>query len=270
MKRILSFALVALIGAVVSCKKISDEGITPQQTSQLAKCPLKNVNSATGTPIASFEYTLNRIKRIVNKEDGEVDAIFTYNIKNQIEKMTISNGNALETYTVTYVYDVATGKVSKTRTSVKDYEFQVNDFVYAGDKLITINTTLNIFGYTVKGTSRVEYLNDNVSKVYTKMEGEPELLAYEGLNYDTKAQFYPDGYRTMAYGFIGLANSYFAFFGQNNATSIKIYDDNGKVDEAIETVYEYNKTGIPTKGTKTITKGENKTTQTVAYQYMCN
>lgn len=270
MKRILSFVLVALIGGVISCKKISDEGITPQQTSQLAKCPLKNVNSVTGTPIASFEYTLNRIKRIVNKEDGEVDAIFTYNSKNQIEKMTISNGNATETYTVVYVYDVATGKVSKTRTSVKDYEFQVNDFVYAGDKLITINTTLNIFGYTVKGTSRVEYTNNNVSKVYTKIEGEPELLAYEGLNYDTKAQFYPDGYRTMAYGFIGIANSYFAFFGQNNPTSIKIYDDNGKVDEAIETVYEYNKTGIPTKGIKTITRGTNKTTQNVAYQYMCN
>lgn len=270
MKRILSFALVAVIGCVISCKKIDDEGITPQQTSQLAKCPLKNVNTATGTPIATFEYTLNRIKRIVNKEDGEVDAIFTYNSKNQIEKMTISNGNALETYTVTYVYDVASGKVTKTRTAVKDYEFQVNDFVYAGDKLTTINTSLDIFGYKIKGTSRVEYLNDNVSKVYTKIEGEPELLAYEGLNYDTRAQFYPDGYRTMAYGFIGLANSYFAFLGKNNPTSIKIYDDNGKVEEAIETVYEYNKTGIPTKGTKTIIRGENKITQAVAYQYMCN
>lgn len=270
MKRILSFALVALIGVVISCKKIDDEGITPQQTSQLAKCPLKTVNSATGTPIASFEYTLNRIKRIVNKEDGEVDAIFTYNSKNQIEKMTISNGNASESYSVTYLYDVTSGKITKTRTSVKDYEFQVNDFVYAGDKLITINTSLDIFGYKVKGVSRVEYANENVSKVYTKIEGEPELLAYEGLNYDTKAQFYPDGYRTMAYGFIGLANSYFAFFGKNNPTSIKIYDDNGKVEEAIESVYEYNKTGIPTKATKTIIKGENKTVQTFGYQYMCN
>lgn len=270
MKRILAFTLVAFIGCVISCKKVDDEGITPQQTSQLTKCPLKNVNSATGTPIATFEYTLNRIKRIVNKEDGEVDAVFTYNSKNQIEKMTISNGNALETYTVTYVYDVAIGKVIKTRTAVKDYEFQVNDFVYAGDKLTTINTSLDIFGYKVKGTSRVEYLNENVSKVYTKIEGEPELLAYEGLNYDTRAQFYPDGYRTMAFGFIGLANSYFAFLGRNNPTSIKIYDDNGKVEEAIETVYEYNKTGIPTKATKTIFRGENKTTQAVAYQYMCN
>lgn len=95
-------------------------------------------------------------------------------------------------------------------------------------------------------------------------------MLYEGLNYDTKAQFYPDGYRTMACGFIGIANSYFAFFRQNNPTSIKIYDDNGKVEEAIETVYEYNKTGIPTKGTKAIIKGENKAVQTVVYQYMYN
>jgi hypothetical protein len=72
-------------------KKIIDEGITPQQTSQLTKYLLKNVNSDTGMHTASFEYTLNRIKHITNKEDGEVDAIFTYNSKNQIEKMTISN-----------------------------------------------------------------------------------------------------------------------------------------------------------------------------------
>ena len=95
----------------------------------------------------------------------------------------------METYTVTYIYYVTTGKVSKTHTSVKDYEFQINDFVYVGDKLTTVNTTLNIFGYTVKGTYRVEYIDRNVSKVYTKIEGEPELLACEGLNYDTKAQF---------------------------------------------------------------------------------
>ena len=86
MKRIISFTLVALIGAVISCKKIDDEGITPQQTSQLAKCPLKNVNSATGTPIASFEYTLNRIKRIINKEDGEVDAILRLETQTQLKQ----------------------------------------------------------------------------------------------------------------------------------------------------------------------------------------
>ncbi|WP_238807169.1 hypothetical protein [Emticicia aquatica] len=270
MKRIVSFVLVALISGVISCKKINEDEITPEQTQQLSKCPLKNINSSTGKELASFEYTLNRIKRIVNKESTEIGSTFTYNTKGQIEKMVITNGNLEEAYTVTYLYDATTGKISKTRTSIKGYEFQVNDFVYVADKLTTINTNLDIFGYKVKGVSRVEYVDENVSKVFTKMEGDPELLAYEGISYDTKSQFYPDGYRTMAYGFIGIANSYFAFFGKNNPTSIKIYDDNGKVDEATDITYEYNKIGIPTKAVKTVTKGEKKTVLNVAYQYMCN
>lgn len=269
MKRILSFALVAVVSGIISCKKIDETGVTPQQTAQLVKCPLKNVNSSTGTPLASFEYTLNRIKRIVNKEGREVGATFTYNIKNQIEKMVLTNEKSLETYTVVFVYDAA-GSIIKTRTSVKDYEFQVSDFVYAGGKLTGINVSLDLFGQKAKGTTRIEYASENVSKVFTKMEGEPELLTYEGLNYDTKAQFYPDGYRTMAYGFVGIANGFFGYFGKNNPTSIKIYDDNGKVDEATEIVYEYNKMGIPTKGIRTVTKAEKKTVMNVAYQYMCN
>jgi hypothetical protein len=270
MKRILFFTLIVLCVNFISCKKNKNEQITPQQSAQLSKCPLKNVNSSTGTPIASFEYTLNRIKRIINKEGDEIGATFTYNTKSQIEKMVITNAVTLESYTVLYEYDPSSGKISKTRTSVKDYEFQVNEFVYSGDKLVSITTNLDIFGYKVSGASRVEYVGENVSKVYTKIEGEPELVAFEGISYDTKAQFYPDGYRTMAYGFVGLANDFFAFFGKNNATSIKIYDDNGKVDEATDITYEYNKTGIPIKSVKTVTKDNDKTVFTIAYEYMCN
>lgn len=270
MKRIISFALIAVFASVISCKKSSDEGITPQQIDQLAKCPLKNVNSTTGTALSSFEYTLSRIKRIINKEGEEVGTTFTYNIKNQIEKMEISTPRPDEIYTVLFQYDVTSGKIIKSKTSVKGYEYQVNDFVYSGDKIITINTSLDVFGYKVKGVSRVEYVGDNVSKVFTKIEGEPELLTFEGVSYDTKAQFYPDGYRTMALGFVGLANNFFAYFGKNNPTSVKVYDDNGKLDEATDITYEYNKYGLPSKGIKTVTKGEKKTVLNVAYQYTCN
>lgn len=270
MKRIISFALIAVFAGVISCKKNKKEEITPQQLEQLAKCPLKNVNSTAGTPLSSFEYTLNRIKRIINKEGEEVGTTFTYNIKNQIEKMEITTPRPDETFTVIFQYEATSGKIIKSKTSVKGYEFQVNDFVYAGDKITAINTNLDIFGFKVKGVSRVEYQGENVSKVYTKIEGEPEFLTFEGVNYDSKAQFYPDGYRTMALGFVGLSNNFFAFFGKNNPTSVKVYDDNGKLDEATDIAYEYNKYGLPTKGVKTVTKGEKKTVLTVAYQYACN
>ncbi len=270
MKRIISFAMIALVLGVISCKKSSTSNdITPQVIQQLTKCPLKNVNSDKGIALSSFEYTLSRIKRIVNKEGEEVGTTFTYNIKNQIEKMEISTPRPEDTYTVLFVYD-ATAKIIKTKTSVKGYEFQVNDFVYTGDKITKINTSFDIFGYKVGGITRVEYIGENVSKVYTKIEGEPELLTFEGVSYDTKAQFYPDGYRTMALGFVGLANNFFAFFGKNNPISVKIYDDNGKLEEATDIVYEYSKNGLPSKGIKTITKGTNKTVLNVAYQYVCN
>jgi hypothetical protein len=270
MKRTISFALIAVFTSIISCKKSSSEEVTPQQIEQLTKCPLKNVNSATGTALSSFEYTLSRIKRIVNKESEEIGTTFTYNIKNQIEKMEITTPRPDETYTVIFEYNATSGKIVKTRTSVKSYEFQINEFVYSGDKISTINTTLDVFGFKVKGVSRVEYTGENVSKVYTKIEGEPELLAFEGVSYDTKAQFYPEGYRTMALGFVGLANNFFAFFGKNNPTSIKVYDDNGKVEEATEISYQYNTNGLPAKGVKTITKDSKKTTVNVAYQYACN
>jgi hypothetical protein len=270
MKRIISFALIAVFAGIISCKKSNNDQITPQQLAQLAKCPLKNINSATGTPLYSFEYTLSRIKRIINKEGEEVGTTFTYNIKNQIEKMEISTPRPEETYTVLFQYDATTGKITKTKTSVKGYEYHVNEFVYVADKITTINTTLYIFGYKVTGVSRVVYVGENVSKVFTKIEGEPELLTFEGISYDTKAQFYPDGYRTMALGFVGLANNFFAYFGKNNPTSVKVYDDNGKVDEATDITYEYNNNGLPSKGIKTVTKGEKKTILNVTYQYTCN
>ena len=269
MKRIISFAFIVVFAGVTSCKKNKNDGVTPQQLEQLAKCPLKNVNSATGTPLFSFEYTLSRIKRIINKEGEEVATTFTYNIKNQIEKMEIVTPRPDETYTVFFQYD-ASGRIIKTKTLVKGYEFQVNDFVYSGNKITTINTNLDIFGYKIKGISRVDYVGENVSKVYTKIEGEPEFLTFEGVSYDNKAQFYPDGYRTMALGFVGLANNFFAFFGKNNPTSIKIYDDNGKLDEVADITYEYNKNSLPLKATKTVTKGAKKTVESVAYQYICN
>jgi hypothetical protein len=92
----------------------------------------------------------------------------------------------------------------------------------------------------------------------------------KGISYDTKAQFYPDGYRTMALGFVGLANNFFAYFGKNNPISVKVYDDNGNVDEATDITYEYNKNELPSKGIKTVTKGEKKIVLNVAYQYTCN
>lgn len=271
MKRILLSLSIFLAIFVVSCKKnnSSSENVTPEQKAQLTKCPLLVVNNPQGKAINKFEYTLGRLKRIVSNDSTETSVVFTYNSKNQIEKMDVIMAKSANNFNVNYTYD-ATGKINKSKTFVQGIEILNNEFIYETDKITKVNSVFTIFGYTIKSVTRVEYNGKTVSKVFTKIEGDPELLTFEGTGYDTKIQIYPDGYRTMAMGFVGMANNFFAFFGENNPTQVKIYDENGKLDETIDIAYEYNKNGFPTKGTKNITKDGKKSTVVVSYIYNCN
>jgi hypothetical protein len=269
MKRFAFILAIALLGLVASCTRVGDGDIDPDALSKLAKCPLRSVSSGTGAPVYSFEYTLGRIKRIVTHEKGEVSTIFTYNLKNKIDKMVIEAEASSDPYTVVFEYDAA-GKITKSKTSLKDYQFMTNEFTYDGDNITGVNTKFDIFGSTVKGKTRVEYLNNNVSKVYTQIEGYPELLTFEGVSYDDKPQYMPSGYRTMALGFIGLANNFFASFGKNNPTLVKIYDDNGKLNETTQTSYQYDKSGIVTNADQTLTDANNvKTSRKIAFEFVC-
>ncbi|WP_337043271.1 hypothetical protein [Emticicia sp. 17c] len=269
MKRNALLLLLVIFCFVFSCKRVRDGDIDPDATAQLAKCPLRSINSSSGEQIYGFEYTLGRIKRIVSYDGIEMASTFTYNAKDKIEKMVITTDNNTDDYTVLFEYDAA-GKVAKTRTSIKDFEFMTNQFTYSGNNIQTISTTFNIFGNTVKGKTRIEYLDANVSKVYTQIDGYPELLAFEGVSYDTKPQFMPEGYRIMALGFVGIANNFFASFGQNNPTLVKIYDDNGKLTETTQTVYEYDKSGIVTKADQTLTDADNKkTARGIVFKFVC-
>lgn len=269
MKRFAFILAVAFIGFIASCTRVEDGDIDPDVLSKLAKCPLRSVSSGTGAPVYSFEYTLGRIKRVVTRESGEVSSIFSYNIKNKIEKMVIEAASTSEEYTVLFEYD-ATGKITKSKTSIKGFQFMTNSFTYEGDLVVAVKTEFDIFGGTVNGKTRVEYLGDNVSKVYTQIDGYPELLTFEGVSYDDKPQYLPSGYRTMAMGFVGLANNFFASFGKNNPTLIKIYDDNGKLNETTQTSYQYDKSGIVTNADQTMTNADNvKTARKIAFEFIC-
>ncbi|RYU94019.1 hypothetical protein [Emticicia agri] len=269
MKRFAIILAVTLIGFIASCTRVEDGDIDPDALSKLAKCPLRSISSGTGAPVFSFEYTLGRIKRIVTRESGEVSSVFTYNLKNKIDKMVIEAGNSSDAYTVVFEYDAA-GKIIKSKTSIKDYQFMTNEFTYDGEFITAVSTQFNIFGATAKGKTRVEYLGENVSKVYTQIDGYPELLTFEGVSYDNKPQYLPSGYRTMALGFIGIANNFFASLGKNNPTMVKIYDDNGKLNETTQTSYQYDKSGIVTNADQTMTNADNvKTTRKIAFEFVC-
>jgi hypothetical protein len=269
MKRFALILAVALLGLIASCTRVEDGDIDPDALSKLAKCPLRNVSSGTGAPVFSFEYTLGRIKRIVTREGAEVSTLFNYNLKNNIEKLIIAAENSSDQYTVVFEYNSA-GKISKSKTLIRDYQFMTNEFVYDGDNIVAVNTQFDIFGSTAKGKTRVEYLGANVSKVYTQIDGYPELLTFEGVSYDDKPQYMPTGYRTMALGFVGLANNFFASLGKNNPTMVKIYDDNGKLNETTQTSYQYDKSGIVTNADQTLIDANNvKTTRKIAFEFVC-
>ncbi|HEY1053612.1 MAG TPA: hypothetical protein VGE24_00705, partial [Emticicia sp.] len=260
---------ISLLGFIVSCTRGGDSDIDPDALSKLAKCPLKSVTSGAGAPVFSFEYTLGRIKRIVTRENGEVSTVFTYNIKNKVDKMVIESDASSDQYSVVFEYDAA-GKIIKSKTSIRDYQFMTNEFTYEGENIVGVKTQFDIFGSTAKGTTRVEYLGENVSKVYTQIDGYPELLTFEGVSYDNKPQYLPSGYRTMALGFIGLANNFFASLGKNNPTMVKIYDDNGKLNETTQTNYQYDKSGIVTNADQTLIDANNvKTSRKIAFEFVC-
>jgi hypothetical protein len=269
MNRFAFVLAITLFGFVVSCTRVAEGDIDPDALSKLAKCPLRSVSSGSGAPVFSFEYTLGRIKRIVNRESVEVSSVFTYNLKNKIDKMVIEAANNSEAYNVVFEYDAA-GKIIRSKTSIKDFQFMTNEFTYEGANIVAVNTAFNIFGSTAKGKTRVEYTGDNVSKVYTQIDGYPELLTFEGISYDNKPQYLPEGYKTMALGFIGIANNFFAAFGKNNPTMVKIYDDNGKLSESTQTNYEYDTSGIVTSADQTLTNADNvKTSRKIVFQFVC-
>ncbi|MFD2523738.1 hypothetical protein [Emticicia soli] len=269
MKRFAFILSVSLVGFIASCTHVSDDDIDPDAVSKLAKCPLRSISSPTGAPFYSFEYTLKRIKRIVTHESGEVATTFNYDSKDRIEEMLIKVADNSVEYTVLFDYNNS-GQINKSRTFIRDFQFMTNEFTYSGDHISNVSTQFDIFGSTVKGKTRVEYQGDNVSKVFTQIDGFPELLTFEGISYDNKPQFLPTGYRTMALGFIGIANNFFAAFGKNNPTQVKVYDDNGKLFETTQTSYEYDKNGIVTSAEQTLTNADNvATVRKIIFEFVC-
>jgi hypothetical protein len=108
------------------------------------------------------------------------------------------------------------------------------------------------------------YKAKNVSEVYSSIDGETEKVAFIGEKYDDKAQFHPAAYKTTALGFVGIANNFFSFFGENNLVTGKIYNE--KVDQKTDIKYSYDKKGLPLSSEITTEKNGVITKQSVKYE----
>lgn len=262
--KVLAFAMCTLF--VFSCKKKNKEELSPLFSSNV--CPLLSVNNFEGKNIQAYEYVQDKLIRIYSKDSIPTTLEFRYNDKNQVERMDILTQGSSQNFKVKYFYDDM-GNVSRTKAEVSGIEFMENIFTTKEGKISSINTIVSLFGRSVEGNTRIVYDSDNVSKVYTSIDNDPEILAFVGDQYDDKPQFSPKVYKIAALGFVGIANNFFSFFGKNNLIQGKIYDEKGKVDQKMDISFIYDKGGLPITSESLIEKNGTSTNQQMNYIFDC-
>ena len=265
--RLILFSLI--IGVSFSCRKKKKDDVDPFQGGDVI-CPLIGLSKDTGEPFRDYEYVGDQLTRIYSTEDNNTTIMsFRYDENKVIKTMEVETGSELEKLVVTYLYDEK-GRVNQTSTSVAGIPFMKNVFIQSDGKFTSVLTTVDLFGQSLSGITRLVYKGKNVSEVYSSIDGEPEKLAFVGEKYDDKPQFHPAAYKTAALGFVGIANTFFSFFGEYNLISGIIYDENGKVDQKTNIIYTYDKKGLPTSSETSTEKNGVITTQAVKYEFKCD
>lgn len=243
----------------VSCSKTNSTP-TPQS------CYLSSVSNAKGNVIQKFSYDASdRLIKDVNDSTG-VTLDFTYTVQNAVDKITVTSKVGTKTYIfiVTFTYD-ASGKPSKAVTTFNGAVYQTNVYNYTGTQLTQILST-DANGETEN--SRFEYSGENIMKVYTKFDGEKEYLYYEITKFDDKKSLFPEAYKSLDLGLMGLVDD-FNYLNKNNALAEKYYEEDGSMYHSADNTFEYNSTSQPTKLTAALNENGLKSTSVKTYQYSC-
>lgn len=261
--RILFLALIIFSTLNYSCRKKKSE-----IASQDLKCPLMSVDSPSGN-IRNYEWLGSKLIRVFSRDSIPTIIIFKYNNKNLAESMEITTESSKEKYVVKFEYG-ANNIILKSNVSINGFKFMTNDFNYnENNRLGSVITTVEMFGRKASGKTRIEYVNNNVSKVFSSIDNEVEKIAFVGEKYDTKKQYLPEVYKTAALGFVGIANNFFAYFGDNNMVKGKVYDEKGKIDQETDISYLYDKNGLPTQSETTSLRNGRKIVETCSYSFGC-
>ncbi|MFN8430746.1 MAG: hypothetical protein U0V04_12280 [Spirosomataceae bacterium] len=260
--KLLILAMVAFSTLNYSCKK---KDATPVSNT---KCPLMSVDGPKGN-IRNYEWLGTKLIRVFSRDSIPTIVIFRYNNKNLAESMEITTENSSEKYLVKFEYG-ANNIITKSNVSINGFKFMTNEFSYnENNRMAAVVTTVEMFGKKVSGKTRLEYVNNNVSKVFSAIDNDGEQLAFVGEKFDNKKQFLPDVYKTAALGFVGIANNFFSYFGENNMIAGKVYDEKGKISEQINIAYLYDNNGLPTQSETVSTKNGKKATETLSYVFGC-
>lgn len=243
-----------------SCSKTTNSTPTPQT------CYLSSIANAKGNISQKMVYDASdRLIADTNDSTG-VTLAFAYTAQNTVDKITVANkvGSKVYTFTTTFTYD-ATGKASKAVTVFNGATYQTNVFTYSGTQISKIiSTDANNEIENV----RFEYLGENISKAYAKFDDEKEYLYYEATKFDTNKSLYPEAYKALAMGFMGLVDDYY-YLNKNNTLAEKFYEEDGSLYYSADKTYEYNSTLQPTKLTEILNESGLKSNIVKVYQYSC-
>ena len=104
--------------------------------------------------------------------------------------------------------------------------------------------------------------------VFTKFDGEKEYLYYEITKLDDKKRLFPEAYKSLDLGLMGLVDD-FNYLNKNNALIEKYYEEDGSMYHSADNTFEYNNTSQPTKLMVALNESGLKSTSVKTYQYSC-
>jgi hypothetical protein len=266
----LIYLSISLLIIVIACGKKEilllkeKEGIVATQK----LCYLKSADHGHGI-IYNFSYdTKNQLTQI----DGFPDFDFiTY--ENGLAKKATNSYD--KTYYVGFDYNTkeALAQINFVGKDSRGKAFEFKSLVYTNTKkqIEKIDLLLPVFNEVV--VTKIDYdANGNIKKIGLIENGKTKTIL-ENLTFDDKKSPYLNTpfANVMAYfvifsATIGAENTTY-FSNKNNATSSKIYSDNGDVVYSYK--YEYNDMGYPTKTSITRKAGGKEETYQEAFVYDC-
>ena len=231
-------------------------------------CPLIGVTDENGQRISEYEYVGAKLIRIYNLRKPKTNMSFKYNEKDQLSEMKVENEDNTDDFLVKFFYNDE-GQLSETVSNILGLDILKNTFTISENKYVKVNTTVSLFGQEVKGETKIEYSNDNVSKVYTSVNGEPQMLAFAGDVYDNMPQYHPEVYKLASLGFVGINNQFFNYLSKNNLVLGRIYNEEGVLDQKSSLDYKYDKSGMPKEISVITERGEEKASEKLLTQFLC-
>lgn len=258
-KLVLCLAILLVFDSCKKRKKLNPFG---------GACPLISVSDENGQRISEYEYVGSKLIRIYNLRKPKTTMSFKYNEKDQLAEMKVESEDNTEDFLVKYFYNDE-GQLSETVSNILGIDIIKNVFTISEKKYVKVNTTVSLFGQVVNGETKIEYSNDNVSKVYTSINGEPQMLAFAGDVYDSNPQYQPEVYKLASLGFVGINNQFFNYLSKNNLVLGRIYNEEGVLDQKSSLDYKYDKSGMPKEISVITERGAEKASEKLLTQFLC-